>query len=248
MSADQVEIQTLRTTEDFDACVAVQIAVWGYADGDVIPRRMFIVASHVGGQVFGARLQDNLIGFALALPGVRHGAPYLHSHMLAILPEYRNLGLGRKLKLKQREDALGRGITLMEWTFDPMQTKNAYFNLQRLGATSSQYLENFYGRSSSPLQGGLPTDRLVAQWWLNSERVLRAMQGEHEQPRIVDKVAAADVHTQDREANLLRLRAELQAAFARSLQVVGFERAEGEVDAYLIGPKDEADTPLGEAI
>src|SRR6202012_2433270 len=96
---------------------------------------------------------------------------YLHSHMLAVLPEYRNAGLGRRLKLAQRDDALSRGFDLMEWTFDPLEIKNAYFNLERLGAIARRYNVNQYGITSSPLQGGLPTDRLVAEWWLKSKRV-----------------------------------------------------------------------------
>ena len=108
--------------------------IWGFADIELLPVRLFVVATKVGGQAFGAYDGDRMVGF---LPGdSRHEARrqvYLHSHMLGVLPEYRDTGMGRMLKLRQREDALARGIELMEWTFDPLEIKNAYFNMERLG-------------------------------------------------------------------------------------------------------------------
>ncbi len=148
---------------------------------------LFLLASKIGGQVIGAFTATGLmVGFAMALPGVRDGRPYLHSHMLAVLPEYRNAGLGRRLKLAQRDDALARGFELMEWTFDPLEIKNAYLNITRLGALSRRYAADFYGPSSSPLQAGLPTDRLYAEWWLRSPRVEAALRGEPE-PVVLSK-------------------------------------------------------------
>src|SRR5260221_7158871 len=91
--------------------------------------------------------------------------------MLAVRQQYRNGGLGRRMKLYQREEALDRGFELMEWTFDPLEIKNAYLNIERLGAIARRYNVNQYGITSSPLQGGLPTDRLVAEWWMKSKRV-----------------------------------------------------------------------------
>jgi len=112
----------------------------------------------------------------MAIPGSRSGHPYLHSHMLAVNEKYRNQGLGRGLKLAQRDDAIARGFELIEWTFDPLEIKNAFLNIVRLGAIARRYTINQYGVSSSPLQGGLPTDRLVAEWWLKSKRVSSALQ------------------------------------------------------------------------
>ena len=120
--------------------------MWGYDSGDIVPRRLFLLASKIGGQVVGAfDAQRVMVGFAMALPAIRNGMPYLHSHMLAVLPEYRNAGLGRRLKLAQRDDALARGFDLMEWTFDPLEIKNAYLNLCRLGAITRRYAADFYG-------------------------------------------------------------------------------------------------------
>ena len=159
-------------------CMDLQRQVWGFEDVDLIPLRMFVVADKIGGQVLGAFDGDRggrMAGFLLAVPGVRGGHAYMHSHMMGVLAEYRNLGLGRRLKLLQREEALSCGIQLVEWTFDPLEIKNAFLNVERLGAMARRYTINQYGLTTSPLHGGLPTDRLVAEWWLNSNRVKSLM-------------------------------------------------------------------------
>jgi predicted GNAT superfamily acetyltransferase len=186
--ARTVLIRACKGFDELDACVQLQIDVWGYSDGDVIPRRVFTVTQKIGGQVLGAfdvsdgaaDTSESLVGFAMALPAVRPGPvlqPYLHSHMLAVRPEFRNAGIGRRLKLAQRDDAIARGFQLMEWTFDPLEIKNSFLNIHRLGAVVRRYTSNFYGVSSSRLQGGLPTDRLHAEWWMQSERVRVILSG-----------------------------------------------------------------------
>src|SRR5258708_9198532 len=120
-----------------------------------------------------------MIGFALAIPGLKPGGhTYLHSHIAGVLPEYRNYGIGRRLKLRQREDAIPRGIDLIEWTFDPLEIKNAYFNIERLGAVVRRFVRNQYGVTTSHLHGGLPTDRCVAEWWIASPRAKAIIAGE----------------------------------------------------------------------
>jgi predicted GNAT superfamily acetyltransferase len=153
-------------------CLEIQRLAWGFSDADILPIRSLIVCSKIGGQVFGA-VDDGgqVLGFLNAFPGYRDGKVYLHSNMLGVRPEYQNHGIGRQLKLAQREEALSRGIELVEWTFDPLEVRNARINLELLGAICRKYLVNFYGASSSPLHGALPTDRLVAEWHLNSTRV-----------------------------------------------------------------------------
>ena len=157
--------------------------------------------------------------------------PYLHSHMLAIAPEHQNRGLGFALKALQREDALARGIRVIRWTFDPLMAKNAYFNLHRLGATARMYIPDFYGRLGSTLQGGLPTDRLLAEWRLDTDRVRRAIDREPEQPRgVAEKIplpaaaAAAKARGDRNEAEAMQreIRSRFEAAFARNLQLVDF--------------------------
>ncbi len=149
-------------------------AVWGASDLHV-PLPIYVVAHDTGGQVLGAFHSGRIVGFTLAMPGVREGRPYLHSHMTAVLPEFRNLGIGRRLKLYQRQDALARAINLVEWTFDPLEVRNAHFNLVRLGAIVRRFVPDCYGVTASPLHAGLPTDRLVAEWWLDSPRVLERL-------------------------------------------------------------------------
>jgi predicted GNAT superfamily acetyltransferase len=167
----------------------VEREVWKSSDIDVVPIPLFVVASEIGGQVLGAFLGDALVGFTLAIVGWRARKPFLHSHMTAVLDGYRDRGVGRRLKLYQREDALTRGIGLVEWTFDPLVTKNAYFNFMRLGAVSRRYLPNIYGITTSPLHGSLPTDRLVAEWHLRSRRVSGTLAGKQAEAPI-SKLAA----------------------------------------------------------
>ena len=144
-------------------------------DAELVPVRIFVLANKIGGHVIGAFDENVLVSFALALPGIRNGHTYLHSQMLAVRQQYRDAGLGRRMKLFQREDALARGFELMEWTFDPLEIKNAYLNIEKLGAIARRYNVNQYGITSSPLQGGLPSDRLVAEWWMQSRRVGRVL-------------------------------------------------------------------------
>src|SRR2546423_1516804 len=138
-ATSDVVIRRCTTTEEFKACVRLQKRVWNFADIDLIPVRLFVVADKIGGQVLGGFAGKELVGFVMAIPGTRSGHPYLHSHMLAVDEQYRNLGLGRRLKLAQRDEALTRGFELIEWTFDPLEIKNAFLNIVRLGAIARRY-------------------------------------------------------------------------------------------------------------
>ena len=161
----------MEDAQEMSVCVDLQQRIWGYTSLDTVPDQIFIVARKTGGQVMTAYDGDEPVGFALAFAAIRDGITYLHSHMVGVLDSYQNRGVGRLLKLAQREDALDRGINLIEWTFDPLQLKNAHFNIEKLGAIVRHYIPNLYGRTSSPLHAGLPTDRLVAEWWVRSQRV-----------------------------------------------------------------------------
>lgn len=245
-----VEIHSLTELTHFERCVDLQLAVWGYSDGDLIPKRVFTVASRIGGQVIGAFRGGDLVGFAMSLPGYREGRTYLHSHMLAVLPEYRDRGLGRRLKLAQRDDALARGIERMEWTFDPLEIKNAHLNIARLGAIARRYQPDFYGPSTSPLQGGLPTDRLYAEWWLRSRRV-RQVLGEEEAgeaaPVVGEVEVSGQVYEWKRDAGQRSLavalqtevRSALQSAFGQGLAVTGYRRTPAGDGMFLLS-RDEA--------
>jgi len=251
---DGIRIEPLTELAQFAACVAVQDAVWGYDRYGAMSEKVFLLSAHIGGQVLGAYDsaaakggQDVLVGYAMALPGIRNGHTYLHSHHLAVLPEWRSQGVGRRLKLAQRDEALGRGIELMEWTFDPLEIRNAHLNIARLGAVVRRYKRNFYGPSSSPLHGGLPTDRIVAEWRLKSERVMRVLAGATlaaQAEETVDVPAAlAEWKMNDAERpRALAVQAsnadKLEAAFARGLSVVGYAR-NGADGQFLLGHWDE---------
>jgi len=171
-----VTVRHLHSLADFHGCVQIAREVWGDSELDTEPYVTFVIAKHTGGQVLGAFDGDDLmVGFTKAFVGVHDHAPYLHSHMTAVLPSHRDRRIGRQLKLFQREDALRRDIRLIEWTFDPLETKNAHFNINRLGGISRRYIPNFYGITSSPLHRGLPTDRLLVEWHLDSKRVIAAV-------------------------------------------------------------------------
>jgi len=164
-----VEIRHCRTIAEYEECLRLERVTWGH--GILVPTAIFVVAQETGGQILGAYAGNEMVGFTLALAGVHEGRPFLHSHMTAVLEPFRDRGVGRKLKLFQREDALARGFQLIEWTFDPLGLKNAHFNFMRLGAIARRFIPNCYGVTESPLHAGMPTDRLVAEWWLDSPRV-----------------------------------------------------------------------------
>jgi predicted GNAT superfamily acetyltransferase len=238
-----IETRPLATLDEFAQAVSLQKQVWGFADQDLVPLRVFVVSSKIGGQVFGAFDAGKLVAFCLAFPGLKDGnRPYLHSQMLAALPEYRNHGLGRRLKLMQRADALRRGIALMEWTFDPLELKNAYFNIERLGAVMRRFLPNVYGTTSSKLHGTLPTHRLVAEWWMQSPRACAIVEGRaFERPLVEARIEVPSDAGENRLNDPGRVGAiqaevalQFQKHFAAGLAVIGFERSE-TVGVYLLG-------------
>jgi predicted GNAT superfamily acetyltransferase len=242
-------IRTCNGLDELRACVALQKEVWNFTDAELVPLRMFVVAEKVGGQVMGAFVGSEMVGFALSVPGTRSGRVYLHSHMLAVRSDHRNGGLGRRLKLFQREEALSRGIELIEWTFDPLEIKNAYLNIERLGAIARRYNLNQYGITSSPLQGGLPSDRLIAEWWLKSKRVETLLAAGKNPPfttedaiavpaQIYEWKAAAETRGRAREVQE-RNRDQFLRHFAEGSDVLGYERDASGNGKFLLGRWDE---------
>lgn len=246
---DRITIRKCDSMEELQACVELQKEVWNFADVDLVPLRMFVVSRKIGGQIIGAFDGNELVGFAFSIPGTRSGHSYLHSHMLAVRQSWRNYGLGRRLKLAQRDDALQRGFDLMEWTFDPLEIKNAHLNLARLGAIARRYSVNHYGYSSSPLQGGLPTDRLVAEWWLRSKRVVNLLERQQAthfmvantikvpaeiyawKASDVDRPKAAEVQKRNREKFL--------SVFRQGFAALSYDRDQHGNGAFLLGTWDE---------
>jgi len=238
-----IDIRPLHELSQYAGVVELQEKIWGFDPTDLLPMRFLVVLDKVGGHIFGAYDGDRLVAFCFAIPGVKPGpAPYLHSHMLGVLPAYRDSGIGRRLKLRQREEALARGIGLIEWTFDPLELKNAFFNMERLGAIVRRYTENQYGITASPLHGGLPTDRCTAEWWLDSPRVRGILAGERPPVHAVERISfpaeIALIRSQDgaRAREIQKANAALfEDAFARGLAVTGFERGPA-AGTYLLEP------------
>lgn len=236
-----IEIRALHTHDEFVEAVQLQQVIWGFEEVELLPVRLFVTATKVGGQAFGAFDGGRMVGFCLAIPGIKAGGgSYLHSHMLGVAKEYRDAGVGRLLKLEQRREALSRGIELMEWTFDPLEIKNAYFNMERLGAIVRRFVLNQYGTTSSKLHGGLPTDRCIAEWWLNSPRVEAILSGVKREraPEVarisvtseIYKIKETD-HARAREIQQ-RVSEQFQENLAKGLAVTGFERTL-EAGSYL---------------
>jgi predicted GNAT superfamily acetyltransferase len=244
MLTKRATIRALHTEQEFQDAVQLQKDIWGFEDIELLPVRLFIVATKVGGQALGAFDGNRMVGFCLAIPGLKPGGgSYLHSHMMGVTPEYRDSGVGRQLKLKQREEALLRGIDLIEWTFDPLEIKNAHLNMERLGAIVRRYVRNQYGTTTSHLHGGLPTDRCVAEWWITSPRVKAVMEGGPPvaRPEIVERIPVPAEIAALRRSDPKRARqiqqeisSRFEEYFARGLAVVGVERS-ADGGAYLFG-------------
>jgi predicted GNAT superfamily acetyltransferase len=170
-----MRLRDLDSHADFDAAVRLQREVWGDYD-DIVPRSIFAVAVKTGGILVGADDDaGRLVGFVFSLPGLRHGRVVQWSHMLGVAPPARGQALGLRLKLAQRERALARGIDLVEWTYDPLLAGNARLNVHRLGCVVEAYVDDVYGPSTSPLHGGMPTDRFIASWHVASPHVARRL-------------------------------------------------------------------------
>jgi predicted GNAT superfamily acetyltransferase len=245
-STSAVVIRELYEPAEMKIAVQLQKQIWKYSDLDAVPDQIFIVARESGGQVLAAFEGETAVGFALAFAGAHGSKLYLHSHMVAVLPEYQGRKIGKNLKLVQRESALARGIDLIEWTFDPLQIKNAHFNIAGLGVIVRRYKRNFYGRTSSPLHAGLPTDRLVAEWWLNSDRVDKALKSEPILTRNVQEhiTLPANIRElctqapQEAEKVQAQLRREFANWIGKGWAVVGFESC-AEQASYFLEPYED---------
>lgn len=234
-SLDGIEIRELVSAEENEEAFIVQGEVWGFSDADRVPHRLFAVNRMIGGLALGAFLEERMIGFCLAMPGTKGGGrPYLHSHMAGVLPEHQNRRVGRRLKLQQREYGLRMGYPLIEWTFDPLEIRNGFFNLERLGVIVRRYKPNAYGITTSRLHGSIPTDRLIAEWHLAGSRanslidagqpLHKRVVGEIEVPAEAARLRSS--HPDRAIAIQTRMREQFQQAFADGLSVVGFRRNE----------------------
>ncbi|HEY0083662.1 MAG TPA: GNAT family N-acetyltransferase [Pyrinomonadaceae bacterium] len=238
---DEVIIRECTTIDEFDTCVRLQREVFGLPDLELSPRRHLIVSRAAGGWILGAfeRAGGKLVGFVHHLVAARGAEVAGYSHMMAVSPAYQNRGLGARLKWAQRERALAEGRNFISWTFEPLQARNAHFNLNRLGAVVRSYGVNFYGWDGGTeaftdgQQFNLDSDRLNATWELRTPRVAAHGRGEHaayasapvatvEIPPGWNTLRREDGRTAHSE--LLRVRSEFQRHFAAGLVCAGFAR------------------------
>jgi len=238
-----MRIREATSHQELDEVTRIQREVWNVADIDIAGRIQLRASQHAGGSVLIAEDKDGAIaGFAYAFPAWEHGEAFWHSDMLAVRPAFRGGKVGQALKWAQRDAALGKGIRRITWTFDPMQAGNAHLNLELLGATAREYLSDFYGVTSSDLHHGLPTDRLLASWDLESPRVVTLARGER--PASLEAAATVSIPSAWNElvrrepggarAEQARVKRELTAAFAAGLGITGFDKAKA---AYVLTRK-----------
>ncbi len=226
-------IRECSTFEDFAACIDLQRRVWQFSDLDITPMRSFIITRHSGGLTYGAfDKEGRLLGFAHALAALDEKLrPYYYSHMLAVEPATQNAGIGVKLKYAQRDHALKNGVALIKWTFDPLQSRNAYLNIVKLGGLVREYKVNYYGNAStSELHSGLDTDRLFVEWWVGSDRVTDALAGRYryEKPEAVVEVPREIAEIKKNKMDEAgrwqkRIRSEFERCLKEGLYCAGFE-------------------------
>ena len=236
----EITIRECTIVPELEECVALQRETFQLPEIEISPVRHLIVTRSAGGYTLGAFVNNHLAGFVLSVPGFLGNEKFFYSHMAAVKAEFRDLGIGARLKWAQREEALRRGVRFIKWTFQPVQARNAFLNLEKLGAVVRHYEPNFYGTdySTSPEQGerfGLDSDRVFAEWHLESEKVATLASGEKytEQSKVARTIEIPNdwnglVKSNPREAIEVqtRIKNEFQAALAEGLICKGFERSE----------------------
>ena len=236
----KIEIREIVTIKEFELCSALQKEVFSLPDIETSPVRHFVITKNSGGFILGAFIEGKLIGFVLSMAGICGQERYFYSHLTAVLKDFQNHGIGAKLKWAQRAFALSQDVNYIKWTFQPVLPRNAFFNLNRLGAIIQQYSPNFYGTDYPNLQGeaeslGLDSDRLFAEWQLNSEKVNKLANGENytESGEIVQTIEIptdwqnlVKIDLKKAIAEQERVKHEFQTAFATDLICRAFERSE----------------------
>ncbi|MBI3097566.1 MAG: GNAT family N-acetyltransferase [Planctomycetes bacterium] len=249
-------IRPLRTIAEYHACERLQQRVWQFADREIIPSNELITIAHNGGCVIGAFSGRRMVGFCFGFPAWRNGETYHCSRMLAILPGLRDRGLGFRLKCAQRAFVLRQGLKRIRWTFDPLQARNAFFNIEKLGCTASEYSVDHYGPSTAIFNRGLPTDRLIADWEIGSARVVAALRRTRRAGGVPVRRPPTGTLRCEIPPNIevlqrsalplarrwrLRVRRALRLAFRRGFEITGVSRrpdGDGRRCAYLLSRRD----------
>ncbi len=241
MEKPEINIREVETVEEMQGCVDLQRKVFASPDLEISPVRHLIVAKHAGGFTLGAYSGEKLVGFVLSLPMFRGDQRAFYSHMAAVDNDLQNAGIGAKLKWAQRTQALKDGANYIKWTYQPVLARNAFFNLERLGVTISQYMPNYYGTDAESsaeqkeVQQGVDSDRLFVDWFLDSPKTVALSKGEkfEEKGEIVRKIEIPTnwnklvvENTPAAIAEQERIKHEFQTAFAEGLIAKGFERSD----------------------
>jgi predicted GNAT superfamily acetyltransferase len=252
MTSEQQPAYTVRlcdSIEDFTQCVEMQRTVWKFPDAEVTPVRAFVITMHSGGFTYGAFDEDGrLLGFSHALAAFdKNKRPFIYSHMAAVSPGLQNAGIGAKLKLIQRDHALRIGVWPVKWTFDPLLSRNAKLNINKLGGVVRTYHVNYYGNfSTSEMWRGLDTDRLFVEWWVQSAHVADALAGKCradvpvaavEVPYDIDTMKKEDLNAA-REWQL-SVRNGFKTLLAEGLYCAGFEAGRNGGQSRYLFFKDE---------
>lgn len=239
MEQNEIEIREVTEVEELAGCVALQHEVFALPEIEISPVRHFVVTKGAGGFTLGAFAENRLVGFVLSVPAFSGNDKFFYSHMTAVKPEFQSFGIGARLKWAQREKSLEKGVRFIKWTFQPVQARNAFFNLEKLGAIVREYQPNFYGTDYSTAHErdgnyGLDSDRLFAEWNLESEKTAALSRGESfeekgevrraiEIPNDWNALVKADPARAVREQT--RIKNEFQAAFAENLVGRSFARS-----------------------
>ncbi len=240
MTKDEIIIRECETIADLKDCAHLQREVFALPDIEISPVRHLVVTKHAGGFTLGAFVEDKLVGFVLSVPAFVGSEKFFYSHMMAVSADFQSRGIGAQLKWAQREKALGENIKLIKWTFQPVQARNAFFNLEKLGAIVRRYKPNFYGTdySASDKPGekvGLDSDRLFAEWNLETEKVKKLAKDEKfiETGRIARTIEIPNdwnnllkTDAEFAKSEQTRVKNEFENAFAENLICRSFARDE----------------------
>lgn len=246
MSDPAIAIRECSSIEDFQQCIELERAVWKDDDIGIMPIRLYMISKACNAPTIGAfESSGRMVGFVHTMIAVMDKHVVYHSHLAAVLEDLRHQDIGFRMKLAQRQHAMKAGVPLIIWTFDPLQSRNAHLNINKLGAIVRRYEVNHYSEGlSTVFDSGVPSDRIFAEWWVSSAHVESALAGNRPNvgdpsesvliPEDINRVRSVEEHLKWR----IRVRENFQNALAGSLIVRGFERADG-TSRYLLGADEE---------
>jgi predicted GNAT superfamily acetyltransferase len=250
MSDEEIIIRECQSIEDFQQCIELERLVWNDDDIDIMPIRLYMISKNCNAPTFGAfTANGRLIGFVHTSLALLDGQVVYHSHLAGVIEELRHKDIGYQLKLAQRQHAIAAGVPMIFWSFDPLQSRNAHFNINKLGAIIRAYKVNYYGEGvSSVFDSHLPSDRIIAEWWVNSQHVENVLGGKRpnveapsdlvEIPDNVDAIRAQSLA--EHIGWRMRVREDFLKALAGGNIVRGFARdLEKKTSAYFFGEDEE---------